>query len=85
MINRKTGQVNEKYTGKMYPVDHSDKRDLKRDRSLGRLDLFLATFLISRTIDSGPGFFLVFMHISLRDFIIRKPSLKKYHEWSEFG
>ena len=41
--------------------------------------------LISRTIDSGDSFFLVLMHFSLRDFIIRKPSLKKYHEWSEFS
>ena len=25
------------------------------------------------------------MHFSLRDLIIRNPSLKKYHEWSEFS
>ena len=42
-------------------------------------------FGIARTIDSGDDFFLLFMHISLRGFIIRKPSLKKYHVWSEFG
>jgi hypothetical protein len=28
---------------------------------------------------------LVLIDISLRDFIIRNPSLKKYHEWSEFS
>jgi len=33
----------------------------------------------------GDGFFLVLIHISLRDFIIRKPSLKKHHVWSESG
>jgi len=41
--------------------------------------------LISLTMESGDGFFLVLMHFSLSDFIIRKPSLKKYHEWSEFS
>jgi hypothetical protein len=41
--------------------------------------------LISRTIESGDGFFLVLMHSSKRGFSIRKPSLKKNHEWSEFA
>jgi len=74
-VNRKTGQVNQKSTGKMYPVDHSDKRDLKRDCSLGKLDLFLATFLICLTMGSVDGLFLVLIDISLRDFIICKTSL----------
>lgn len=32
---------------------------------------------------AGDGFFLGLIHGFLRDFIIRKPSLSKYHEWSE--
>jgi len=38
---------------------------------------------MSLTIDSGEDLFLVLMHPSLRDFIIRKPSLRKYYELSE--
>ena len=30
-------------------------------------------------------FIIFYGYYSLRDFIIRKPSLKKYHEWSEFS
>ena len=41
--------------------------------------------LMSRTMDSGEAFVLTLIDISLLDFIIRKPSLKKYHEWSESG
>ena len=41
--------------------------------------------LIWRTMDSGDDFFLVLMHFSSNGFIIRKPSLKKNHEWSEFS
>ena len=36
-------------------------------------------------MESGDGFFLVLMLSSKRGFSIRKPSLKKSHEWSEFG
>jgi len=41
--------------------------------------------LISLLMDSGNDFFLGLMLFSLHDFILRKPSLKKYPEWSEFN
>ena len=45
---------------------------------IDRIDGYLHGLrLISRTMESGDGLFLVLMQFSLRDFIIRKPSLKK--------